>query len=83
MLLCLKILLRQNIDPFYSDKMDFIIKQAELGKNYIEEINIKSDAKKIKHYQISKHFCKLSTTYTILINEYQWDYDVIMWKFVT
>ena len=30
------------------------IKQQQIRTNYIEEISIKSDAKKMKYYQISK-----------------------------
>ena len=32
----------------------YILKQQQIRFNYIEEINIKSDGKKIKHYNISK-----------------------------
>ena len=32
-------------------------KQQQSRINYIEEISIKSNAKKIKYYQISKDYC--------------------------
>ena len=43
--------------------------------NYIEEINIKSDAKKMKDYQISKiiialYYCKLSAYSLAMITQF-------------
>ena len=35
-LLCQKMLVRQNIDKFYLDKNDFIIKQLKLRVTYME-----------------------------------------------
>ena len=71
-----KMLLRQY--SFINIKKNFITKQEELIINYQEEISIKSHAKKIKYYQISKMFCKLSANDTILINKYQWKSDFTM-----
>ena len=61
----------------------FISKIASL-----KEISIKSDAEKMKDYEISKitialYYCKLSHNHLFLINKYQRNYDVIMPKYVT
>ena len=63
-------LLRENIEKFYQDKNDFIIKQQELKINYMEKTSIKSYAKKIKCYQISISYCKLSANYPAKILEF-------------
>ena len=72
---------------FYKDTKNFIIKQQQIRINYIEEISIKSDAKKIKYYQISKNDCKLSANSLAMITQFlkmsQRNYDVIMSKYVT
>ena len=38
--------------------------------NYIEEISIKSDAKKIKYYQISKNYCNLSVNSLTMVTQF-------------
>ena len=53
--------------------------------NYIEEINIKSDGKKIKYYQIWKNYCKLSANFRVVRhvrlhwNSWQWN-DCFMYE---
>ena len=54
----------------------------------MEEISIKRDGKKVKDYQILKKFLKNFSQFsdhnhTILINEHQQNYHVIMSKYVT
>ena len=49
-----------------------MLKQQQIRFNYIEEINIKNDAKKMKHYNISKiiialYYCKLSANSLAMI----------------
>ena len=49
-----------------------ILKQQQIRFNYIEEINIKSDAKKMKDYNISKiiivlYYCKFSANSLAMI----------------
>ena len=66
----------------------FVRKQQQLSINYIEEISIKRDGKKVKDYQILKKFLKNFSQFsdhnhTILINEDQQNYHVIMSKYVT
>ena len=55
--------------------MNFIIKQPQIRTNYIEEISIKSDVKKMKDYQISKiiialYYCKVSASSLALITQF-------------
>ena len=66
----------------YQRNYDVIMsKQQQIRINYIEEASIISDGKKIKYYLIWKTFSKLQCSgheHTILLNEYQGNYDVIM-----
>ena len=42
-------------------------KQKEVTINYIQEFRIKNDAKKIKYYEISKNYSKLSANSPAMI----------------
>ena len=46
------------ITQFLQMNINEISKQQQVTINYIEEIRIKSDAKKIRCYQLSKNYCK-------------------------
>ena len=79
MLLCQN-LLRKKLTAKYgqtSNKMqrNLYLKTPQIRVNYIEEINIKIDAKKIKYYQISKiiialYYCKLSVNSLAMITQF-------------
>ena len=67
-------------------------KQQQIRTNYIKEINIKSDAKDeiLSNFKIFYCFILLLANgqfsghdHTILINEYQRNYDAIISKYVT
>ena len=52
-----------------------MLKQQQIRFSYIEEINIKSDAKKMKDYNISKiiialYYCKLSANSLAMITQF-------------
>ena len=55
---------------------NFILKQQQKFRiNYIEEINTKSDAKKMKDYKISKtiialYYCKISANSLAMITQF-------------
>ena len=74
-------LLRQNIDTFLPRYKEFDHKIKRI--NYIEEVSIKSYAKNLLQDikkllwpcgQLSCH------DYRILLNDYEWNFDVIMSK---
>ena len=45
-------------------------KQQLIRINYIEKISFKSDAKKIKYYHISKHYCNLLASSLAMITQF-------------
>ena len=45
-------------------------KQKEIIINYIEEISIKNDAKKRKHYHISTKYCKPSANCLAMFTQF-------------
>ena len=55
----------------YEGNSDVIMpKQKQIRINYIQEISIKNDAKKIKYYQISKNYCKLLANSLAMITQF-------------
>ena len=55
----------------YQQNYDAIMSKQEIIRiNYREEIRMKSDAKKIKYYQISKNLCNLSANSLAMITHF-------------
>lgn len=77
--------LEKTFTNFYEHAKNFIIKTQQLRINYIEEITIKSDAKKEKECQISKKIPSLQPIirpWSHNFYGYQQNYDVIVSKYV-
>ena len=85
---CFKICyLEKLLTKFYEDAKNFTIKQQQLCFNYIEEVTIKTDGKKIKRLSDMKKLfwaCEKLTSHdhTFFTNDYQKNYDFTLSKYL-